>query len=132
MPESGTRLHDKSCNFILPTEKVRPLRNRLICEVLPVKLGELIEADFQGDAVRGRVIASGPDTYPRIHRRGTRDGKPWRAVTDARYFRPNEVKVGDIISCGGMEWGGYLWPRLLVDGKDCFICTEDDVAVIEG
>jgi hypothetical protein len=41
------------------------------------------------------------------------------------------VKIGDIVQLGGMELGGYLWPKVFIDGKECCICTEQDVAVIE-
>jgi hypothetical protein len=128
----GTRLHDHSTNFILPTERLKPLRDQLILEVIPLPLSDTIIASFQGDSVRGRVIAAGPGTFPNRHYRGKRDGKEWRSIKASASFRQTEVKVGDIVQLGGMELGGYLWPHIQVDGKDCVICTEKDVACIEG
>jgi hypothetical protein len=132
----GKRDSDKSYNAILPTEKLRPLGNRLIVEVLPLKLSSTIIADWQGEAVRGRVIAAGPGGYPNIHLRGTKpgkDGKPesFHIIRKSKHFRPNAVKVGDIVQLGGMEIGGYLFKHVQVDGKDCIYCTEDDVTGVE-
>jgi hypothetical protein len=131
VPVDGKRLHDHSYNPLMPTERLRPLRDQLILEVLPLKLSATIEAAFQGDTVRGKVIAAGPGTWPNRHYRGTRDGKPWRTIKPSAQFRPTEVKVGDVVQLGGMELGGYLWPKVFIDGKECAICTEKDVAVIE-
>jgi hypothetical protein len=127
----GERIHDRSTNFILPTQILKPLRDQLILEVLPLPLSDTIIAHFQGDSVRGRVIAAGPGTFPNRHYRGKRDGKEWRAIKPSAIFRKTEVKIGDIVQLGGMELGGYLWPHIMVDGKDCVIATEKDVAVIE-
>lgn len=132
MPEDGKRLHDRSYNALMPGETIKPLRDQIILEVLPLKLSETIIASFQGDSVRGRVKAVGPGTYPNRHYRGKKDGKEWRHIKASSQFRPTEVKIGDIVQLGGMELGGYLWPHLQIDGKDCVVCTEKDVACIEG
>ena len=131
MPIDGVRLHDCSCHFILPTEKIRPLRDQLVLEVLPLKLSETLLADFRGDSVRGRVVAAGPGTYPNRHYRGEKDGKAWRSIKPSIVFRPTEVKVGDVVQLGGMELGGYLWPKVFIEGKEHCICTEKDIAIIE-
>jgi hypothetical protein len=126
----GKRLHDKAYNAILPTESIRPLRDQLILEVLPLKLSETIVAEWKG-CVRGRVAAIGPGIAPNLHYRGTKDGKPWRAIKQSKVFRPTEVAVGDIVQVGGMELGEYLFPHLQINGLDHIICTEKDVALIE-
>jgi hypothetical protein len=129
MIERGVRLADKSLNFV--TGQIRPLREKLIVKPLPPALSQTIRADWNGEAVRGEVIAAGPGTHPRIHEKGTTDGKPWRRVREGRAFRPCDVKVGDIVQLGGMEIGGYLWPHITVNGEDCIICSEQDVCGIE-
>lgn len=127
--KTGVRLADKSLNFV--TGNIRPLREKLIVKPLPPALSQFIHTDWNGEAVRGQVIAAGPGTYPRIHEKGTRNGKPWRTVRDLAAFRPCDVRVGDIVQLGGMELGGYLWPHVLIDGEDHIICSEQDVAGIE-
>ena len=126
---SGVRLRDKSLNFTSGT--LKPLREKLIVKPLPPDLSQTISADWNGEAVRGEVIAAGRGTYPRVHERGTKDGKPYRTVRDSKAFRPCDVKVGDIVHLGGMEIGGYLWPHVIIDGQDHILCSEQDVCGIE-
>lgn len=127
--KTGVRLSDKSLNFV--TGKIRPLREKLIVKPMPPSLSQTIAADWNGEAVRGTVMAAGPGTYPRIHEKGFKDGRPWRSVRDCRAYRPCDVQVGDVVQLGGMELGGYLWPHILIDGVDHIICSEQDVAGIE-
>jgi len=125
----GIRQHDKSLNFV--TGAVKPMREKIIVKPLPPDLSQTIAADWNGEAVRGEVIAVGPGTYPRIHSKGEKDGKPWRSVRDLKAFRPCDVKVGDIVHLGGMEIGGYLWPHIMINGEDMIIASEQDVCGIE-
>jgi co-chaperonin GroES (HSP10) len=127
--DRGLRLHDKSLNFV--SGQIRPLREKLIVKPLPPALSQTIAADWNGEAVRGQVVATGPGTHPNIHEKGTQDGKPYRRVRQLKAFRPCDVKVGDIVQLGGMEIGGYLWPHILIDGEDHIICSEQDVAGVE-
>ena len=127
--KSGVRLADKSLNFV--SGEVRPLREKLVVRPLPPALSQTIAANWNGEAVRGRVVAAGPGTYPNIHEKGIKDGKPWRRVRQLSAFRPNDVTVGDVVQLGGMEIGGYLWPHILIDGIDHILVSEQDVAGIE-
>lgn len=127
---SGVRLKDKSLNFI-SSGRVRPLKDRIIVKPLRLKLSEGIDADWNGAPVRGVVLAVGPGSYPNIHARGVKDGKPWRTVRQSQHFRPTEVRIGDVVSLGGMEIGGYLFPQIWFEGAWCVICQEADIAVIE-
>ena len=127
--KSGVRLADKSLNFV--SGEVRPLKERLVVKPMPPALSQTIAADWNGEAVRGQVVAVGPGTYPRIHAKGIKDGKPWRTVRDLKAFRPNDCKVGDIVQLGGMEIGGYLWPHIFIDGVDHILVSEQDVCGIE-
>lgn len=126
---TGVRLGDKSVNFV--TGKIRPLREKLIVRPLPPALSQTIATDWNGEAVRGIVVAAGPGTYPRIHEKGVKNGVPFRRVRDLRAFRPCDVRVGNVVQLGGMELGGYLWPHILIDGVDHIICSEQDVCGIE-
>lgn len=127
--QNGVRLKDVSLNFA--SGQVRPLREKLIVAPLPPALSQTIAADWNGEAVRGRVVAVGPGTYPRIHEKGIKDGKPWRSVRDSRAYRSCDVRVGDVVQLGGMELGGYLWPHIFIDGVDHILCSEQDVCGIE-
>jgi co-chaperonin GroES (HSP10) len=125
----GVRVHDKSLNFV--SGQIKPMREKIIVRPLPPALSQTIAADWNGEAVRGEVIAVGPGTHPNIHEKGTKDGKPWRRVRQLKAFRPCDVQVGDIVHLGGMEIGGYLWPHIMINGEDMIICSEQDVCGIE-
>lgn len=127
--KSGVRLRDNSLNFV--SGEVRPLREKLVLRPLPPSLSQTIATNWNGEAVRGRVVAVGPGTYPRIHAKGTKDGKPWRTVRELKSFRPNACRIGDVVLLGGMEIGGYLWPHILIDGIDHILVSEQDVCGIE-
>lgn len=129
MRQTGIRLADKSLNFV--SGEVKPLREKLVIRPLPPSLSQTIAADWNGEAVRGQVIAVGPGTYPRIHEKGIKDGRPWRRVRDSRAYRPCDVRVGDVVQLGGMEIGGYLWPHIFIDGVDHILVSEQDVCGVE-
>ncbi len=128
---TGVRIRDQAVNFVTPGRQIRPLRDQLIVKPLPLSLSERIAADWHGETVIGRVIAAGPGCYPYLHSRGVKDGKPWRSVRQSTHFRATEVQVGDIVHLGGMEIGGYLFPKVWAEGDWCAICREQDVAVLE-
>lgn len=131
MIASGVRLSDKTVNFVPSGRQIRPLRDQLIVRPLPLALGERVQADWQGEPVRGVVIAAGPGVFPNIHSRFRKDGKEVRQVRESKQFRPTEVKPGDVVQLGGLEIQGYLWPRVWADGDWCVICREADVCLIE-
>jgi hypothetical protein len=127
--KSGVRLRDNSLNFVSGT--LRPFKEKLIVKPMPPALSQTIATNWNGEAVRGRVIAAGPGTYPNIHEKGIKDGKPWRRVRQLAAFRPCDVRIGDVVQLGGMEIGGYLWPHVLIDGVDHILCSEQDVCGVE-
>lgn len=132
--QEGVRLHDKSLNFV--SGKVRPKEDWLIVKPLPPNLSQTIAANWNGEAVRGKVIAAGPGKYPNIHTKGFRpgkDGKPeqFRTVRKSKVFVPTEVKPGEVVQLGGMDIGGYLWKHLILDGEDHIWCMEADVCFVE-
>lgn len=131
MRGAGVRLQDETLNFVAPSRRIRPLRDQIIVKPLRLALGERLQADWSGQTVVGRVVAVGPGCFPNIHRRGFKDGKPYRIVHQSTHFRPTEVKVGDVVHLGGMEIGGYLFPKVWAEGAWCVICREQDVAVLE-
>jgi hypothetical protein len=131
---SGERLTDKSLNFV--TGRLKPTEDWLVVKPLPPNLSQTIAADWNGEAVRGEVLAAGPGKYPNIHTKGFKPGKDgkleqFRTVKKSKVFVPTEVKPGDRIQLGGMELGGYLWKKVIVDGVDCIWCMEADVCFVE-
>lgn len=127
---SGVRVERRTPDFIGTHETLRPLRDQILVKVLPLKLSDTIHAYYQGNAVRGQVIAAGPGRYPNKYRTGTRDGKDFRTVCESPRFRPTEVKVGDIVELGGLERNGYLFQRLYIGGDEHVICSEQDIAIL--
>lgn len=128
--ERGVRFADKAVNFVPQGGRIRPLRDQLILKPLPLALGGRITANWTGQVVRGTVIAAGPGCYPNIHARGFKDGKPYHTIRQSKVFRATEVKVGDVVELGGLEIGGYLFPKVWADGDWCVICREQDVAIV--
>jgi hypothetical protein len=125
----GIRKHDTSLNFT--DGEIHPIRDFLIVKPMPPALSQTIAADWNGEAVRGKVIKAGPGCYPNIHERGFKDGTPYRRVRQSKVYRPTEVKPGDVVQLGGMEIGGYLWKHVWLDGEDHILIDEDDVCFVE-
>lgn len=132
MSASGVRLSDRSINFVPQGRRIRPLRDQIIVKPLPLALSDTINANWDGEVVRGTVVAAGPGCYPRIHQRGFKNGQPYRTVRQSLHFRATEVKIGDVVELGGLEIGGYLFPKVWFDGDWCVICSEQDVAILHG
>lgn len=127
----NARVERRTPDFIAPWETLRPLRDRILGRVLPLKLSQTIHADWKGGAVRCEIIAAGPGRYPTRYRRGTKDGKEYRTVDTARTFRPTEVRPGMIVHLGGMELDGYIWPRVYIGNEEHVLFQEDDIAGVE-
>jgi len=125
------RCERETTDYLAPGETLRPLRDGIIVKVLPLKLSQTIHAEWAGSAVRGEIIAVGPGHYPNIHERGRTDGKDWRRVRQSSHFRPTEVKVGQIVHLGGMENGGYIWPKIYINHEEHVHATERDICGIE-
>lgn len=130
MVQTGVRLKDRQYTQITPDETIRPLRDQIIVKPLDPKWSPLIAIAYNGEALRGRVVATGPGCFPNVHARGKRDGKDYHSIRQSKIFRPTEVKVGDIVELGGAEIGGYLWTHVSINGEDHILCREQDVCGI--
>jgi hypothetical protein len=133
--QDGIRPRDKSLNFI-SAGHIKPTEDWLIIKPIRPVLSQTIEANWNGEVSRGKVIAAGPGKYPNLHTRGFKpgkDGKPeqFRTVKKSKVFVPTEVKPGDVVNLGGIDIGGYLWKHVMVDGEDCVWVMEADVVFIE-
>jgi co-chaperonin GroES (HSP10) len=104
----------------------KPLGDRMLVKPLKVELSTTIEAHWRGRTLRGQVVAVGPGEYPNIYNADR------SKVRKSRVFRPTEVKVGDIVELGGIDIGGYAFPRIMYRGEEHVLASEKDVAGIHG
>lgn len=130
----GIRVGNELLTWIRADEQIRPLRDQIVIEPLPLSLNTSLEVIYRGKPVRGRVLAVGPGLHRRKYfdsqgqhteRRGDR-----KTSKLSRHFQPTEVKVGDIVDFGGLEFDGYLFPRVRWGDIDTVICREADVCVV--
>lgn len=125
------KVERRTTDYLPPGTTLRPLRNGIVVKVLPLPLSDIIHADWKGSAVRGEITAIGKGKYPNLYRTGRQDGKDFRTVRSSRHFRPTEAQVGDIVSLGGMENGGYGFTRIWIGADEHVLATEDDICAIE-
>lgn len=123
----GTRVGNEILDFVPATATIRPLRDVIIVEPLPIDHGTSLSVVYRGKPVRGTVLAVGPGVYPRRY-----DGPKGRRTKSwlAKCFRPCDVKVGDVVDLGGGEIGGYLFQTIRWGTKEVVICREEDVCVV--
>lgn len=123
----GVRVGNELLAFVRHDEQIRPLRDQIVVEPLPIDHGTSLEYAYQGKPTRGRILAVGPGRYPIKYngRKGQRT-KSW----ESKHFRPCDLKVGDIVDLGGLELGGYLFTRVIWGARDVVICREEDVAIV--
>jgi hypothetical protein len=106
----------------------RPLGDRILLRPLKWQPSEILEVVRHGRALRGEVMAIGPGHNPLKYK--TR-GDNTKAMDYSRYFRPTELKVGDVVELGGLnvfDGQGYQFPEVLVGVETMLIVTERDVA----
>ena len=128
---SGARVERKTYDTLAAGETLRPLRDRILGKVLPLKLSDTIIADWKGSAVRCEVVACGPGRYPTKYRTGRKDGRDFRIKSLSNRFRPTEVRIGQIVHLGAMERGGGIWPTVYIGNEEHVLFQEDDICGIE-
>ncbi len=129
-PTSGrsAELSLEALTLIPADATIRPLRDHLIIEPLPIERSGLVEVVERIKPLRGRVKAVGPGHYPKRydHPDKHRRSKMW----DSESFQPTQVQVGDIVELGGYNYGGYSFPQIRWGETTHLICREADVAGI--
>lgn len=116
----GARNVPASLTFIPADQPIRPLRDRLVVEVLDEVASRVLIVPTRGRPRRGRVLAIGKGCYlkgydhPEKHRRT----KMW----ETNKFRPVSVKVGDIVDVGEFAFEGFYW-----GDRYCLMPREEDV-----
>lgn len=108
--------------------KLRPLRDNLFVEPIDTVYSAIIDVIHTDKPMRGIVKAVGPGHYPKIynHPDKAKRTKMWESKT----FQPTEVKVGDIVELGGLQYGGYSFQTFYWGDKLHLICREADVVGI--
>lgn len=115
--------------FIRADQKIRPLRDHIIVEPLPVDHASVLQVFEGGKPVRGIVKAVGPGHYPKIYDHPDKHRRT--RMRDSKYFLPTEVKIGDIVELGSPQgMRGYNFPQIVWGNKIHIICREADVSGI--
>lgn len=120
--------HDGN-TFIYAHEKIRPLRDWMVIEPLPVAHSSILVVLEDMKPTRGLVKAIGPGCYPKKydHPDKHKRTKMW----DSKHFLPTQIKVGDIVDLGGREIKGYAFQSFLWGDKPHLMCREPDVCGVE-
>jgi co-chaperonin GroES (HSP10) len=125
----SARLSHDGSTYIPAGARIRCLRDHIIVEPLDVAHSKVLEVIEHIKPVRGVIKAVGPGHYPKRydHPDKHRRSKMW----DSKVFQPTEVKVGDVVELGGIEFGGYSFQTFLWGDKTHLICREADVSGVE-
>jgi len=104
---------------------LRMLGDRILVKPIELKLSNVVIAFHRGKTVRGEVVAVGPGEYPNQY--NAERSKVWKS----KVFRPTEVRAGDLVELGGLDIGGYAFPRIVLNGVEHLIASEKDVCGYE-
>lgn len=131
----GTRMGNELLTFVHAHERIRPLRDQIFVEPLPLDLNTNLAVVYNGKPVRGIVRAAGPGCYPLkyLDSRGNPTQKRGDRKTAilSKHFRPCDVKVGDVVDIGGLDIDGYLFPTIRWGTKEVVLCREEDVTLVQ-
>jgi len=137
MHSEGVRIGNETLTYIAADKQIRPLRDQIIVEPLPWQADSPIAIVSHAKPLRGVVRAVGPGCH-RIQYQNAETGL-WsfsvpkgkrKAMRPSKVFRPCDVRVGDIVELGGLEWGGYLHMTVNWGGIEMVVCREEDVCGI--
>lgn len=107
--------------------KLRMLRDQMLVEPVLNNWSAIIYIINSNKPMRGIVRAIGPGHYPKKYNgpKGKRT-KSW----DTKHFQPTEVKVGDTVELGGLQFGGYSFQTVYIGNVLHIIAREADVCGI--
>lgn len=133
MSIQSTSSHSAELTFKDRTEvpvgaRILPLRDHLIVEPMETVYSAIIDVIHITKPMKGIVRAVGPGCYPKRydHNDKSKRTKMW----DSKVFKPTQVKVGDVVELGGLQYGGYSFQTFYWGDKLHLICREEDVAGI--
>lgn len=103
------------------------LHDQMLVEPIDTPYSAIIYCINNNKPMRGKVIAIGPGHYPLKYNgpKGKRT-KSWRS----KHFLPTQVKPGDIVELGGLQYGGYSFQTIYIGNVIHIICSERDVCGI--
>ena len=104
---------------------LRMLGDRILVKPIELQLSNVVIAFHRGKTVRGEVVAVGPGEYPNKY--NAERSTVWKS----KVFRPTEVRLGDLVELGGLDIGGYAFPRIVLNGVEHLIASEKDVCGYE-
>ena len=121
-----------SGTFVRAEDNIRPLRDQIIVEPLPVEHSTTLEVLEFTKPLRGIVKAVGPGHYPKMYNHSDKHKRT--KMWDSKHFQPTQVKVGDIVELGSLYHNGrvmgYSFQEFMWGNKKHIICREADVSGI--
>ena len=119
-------LSQESATYVPADTKIRMRRDYIIVEPLPVVHSAVLEVVEHTKPLRGVVKAVGPGHYPKRYNHPDKHTRT--KMWDSNTFQPCDVKVGDEVELGGVEFGGYSFPSFMWGAKKHLIVREADVS----
>ena len=127
----SAELSQDSRAYIAANEQIRMRLDYMLVEPLERDLSKTLAIVENTMPVRGRVIAIGPGTHPRVYDHPDKHKR--KSFEYSSRFLETQVKPGDLVELGGIDIGGYSFPQIMYGDKKYLICRELDVSgVLDG
>lgn len=128
LKQEGITLDRKRLEYIPEDATIRPLGDRIFVRPLAPLTSKVVHVVHESRALRGVVVAVGPG-YRQKRRYKNSRGEVVKIGETGRVI-PTEVKVGDVVELGGLELGGYSFPKVVIGTVEHIIAQEQDVTMI--
>lgn len=125
MKSEGIRLERKATDVVPAGLKFRPLGDHILVKPIDWTPSKIVQV--AGNARKplcGEIVAVGPGMYPWKYNADR--SKRWQS----KRFVPTQVKVGDVVELGGLQYDGYDFPQIVMDNQLYVIASERDVSGI--
>jgi co-chaperonin GroES (HSP10) len=127
----SAELNQDSRAYIAANEQIRMRLDYMLVEPLERDLSKTLTVVENTKPVRGRVIAIGPGTHPKVYDHPDKHKR--KSFEYSSRFLETQVKPGDLVELGGIDIGGYSFPQIMYGDKKYLICRELDVSgVLDG
>jgi co-chaperonin GroES (HSP10) len=122
----SAELSQDSRALIAANEQIRMRLDYMLVEPLERDLSKTLTVVENTKPVRGRVIAIGPGTHPKVYDHPDKHKR--KSFEYSSRFLETQVKPGDLVELGGIDIGGYSFPQIMYGDKKYLICRELDVS----
>jgi co-chaperonin GroES (HSP10) len=122
----SAELSQDSRAYIAANEQIRMRLDYMLVEPLERDLSKTLTVVENTKPVRGRVIAIGPGTHPKVYDHPDKHKR--KSFEYSSRFLETQVKPGDLVELGGIDIGGYSFPQIMYGNKKYLICRELDVS----